>query len=412
MQLRLRLLGIGTATAAALAVVHLGATSGRAAPPSPIAVLEHSSAGRLSVVANKPESSSSDVAPPQNVTQDEEDSAQEGTEVPVADSLTLVTHQVLPAESLSDISDRYGVSEDAIVALNELDPLHPKLRAGSALQVNARIVPPPRRRVEHIVRFGDNWRSLAARYQVSERQLHAWNREVPRRFAAGDVLTVWTEGPVTMAELSGLGLDRSAEGLSLMEILDGAESRGSPDRGRLLHGVQLPQNEELYTVRRPDFAFGSTHMVQNLQLALAKFRSHSDYAHELIVSDMSKRRGGRYGHHDSHQSGRDVDIWLPRTDEVEPGKPPGSASQINWPATWSLVKALIRTGEVQYIFLTRARQRLLYKAAQADGFDRVALGEILQYPRRAQTAIVRHASGHTKHMHVRFRCAPSERHCR
>ena len=407
--LRLRILLTGaTILAVALVFVHLGANAGRAAPTTPVAALEHPNAAKMGNAVRSSEPGDRDV------TRGGATSAPTSLEPQGAEAATLtaIVHKVLPAESLQDICERYGVTEEAVIARNGLDPTHPRLRAGSTLDVLARQVPPPRKRVEHIVRFGDNWRSLAARYQVSERQLHAWNREVPRRFAAGDVLIVWTEGSLSSAELSGLGLDRSTDGLSLPEVEDGGESRGSPDRGRLLHGVQLPENEDLYTVRRPDFAYGSSHMVENLQLALAKFRTQSDFPHELIISDMSRPRGGRYGHHDSHQSGRDVDIWLPRTDDVEPGKPPASASQIDWPATWSLVKALIRTGEVQYIFLTRTRQRLLYKAAQADGFDKVALGDILQYPRRAQTAIVRHASGHTKHMHVRFRCAPSERYCR
>jgi murein endopeptidase len=169
--------------------------------------------------------------------------------------------------------------------------------------------------------------------------------------------------------------------------------------------------------------------VLNLQLALAKFRHHSGYAGPLIVSDMSTYRGRAFGSHDSHQSGRDVDVWLPlrmqpdgatvRGVRIEADEEPDfrllsaqRASDVDWPATWELVKALIRTGEVQYIFLSRSRQRHLYRAAKADGHDARALGEVLQYPRRAQTAIVRHAPDHTRHLHVRFRCADHERRCR
>ena len=93
-----------------LGLVHLGPSAGRAAPPSPIAAIERS----------KPKT-----MPPSAVRADDDQPAQE--------SLTLVTHQVLPAESLSDISQRYGVTEDAIIARNNLDST--RISVGQVLKV-------------------------------------------------------------------------------------------------------------------------------------------------------------------------------------------------------------------------------------------------------------------------------------
>jgi murein endopeptidase len=193
--------------------------------------------------------------------------------------------------------------------------------------------------------------------------------------------------------------------------------------------VRLPDNPAQYWIRRPEFAYGTTHALTHLQLALARFRRASGYRLPLVVSDISKRNGGHYATHDSHQSGRDVDLWLPlRADalgaaELDPALGPPQdldfallnadrPSDVDWNASWQLVKALIRTGEVQYIFLTRTRQRELYRAARAEGLSVQALGEIIQYPRRSQTAIVRHAPDHTRHLHIRFRCADTEPRCR
>jgi len=333
-----------------------------------------------------------------------------------------VMHRVLPGEKLEEIARRYATEEAAIVEDNTLEK--PRLRAGQTLRVRAHRTPPPRKRISYVVRFGDNWTRIAEHHGVDRAALRRWNRQVPRTFEAGTELTIWVESDHQPPPPTHLGLDRNTAGLPLSEIAAGGESLGRPDRGRLRGGVQLPENPELYLVRRPDFAYGSSHAVENLQLALAKFRQHSGYGGPLVVSDMSRRRGRPFGSHDSHQSGRDVDIWLPLKAEVHAVRSfdPSTGdyreaaaarpSDIDWKATWELVKALLRTGEVQYIFLTRSRQRHLYAAARADGMALSALGDIVQFPRRAQTAIVRHAPNHTKHLHVRFTCAQAERRCR
>lgn len=231
------------------------------------------------------------------------------------------------------------------------------------------------------------------------------------------------------AQPTALGLDVSTKGLRLKRIPFGGISAGEPHHGRLYGGVQLPDNPELYLVRREDYAYGSSHAVFHLQLALAKFRQHSDYSGPLIVSDLSKPRGGRNPPHRSHQSGRDVDVWLPlRANERGVTIRGGSAESfepadfkhfcsmrpghIDWDASWQLVKALVRTGQVEGIFLSRPRQRFLRRAAMRDGLRGEALDAIIQYPHTNLDAVVRHSRGHHKHIHVRFRCADYEAYCR
>jgi len=330
----------------------------------------------------------------------------------------LVEHVVIPGERLREIAARHGVSVETIVSDNGLDPERPRLRVGQSLRVHAQRVPPPRKRVTYIVRFGDNWRTIAARHDIEQRQLRRWNRDVPRSFEAGQELTMWVDADVKPVDTAGLGLDVGRSGLRLQPVAAGGQSAGQPIRGRLIDGVRLPDNPALYTIRRPDFAFGATHTVDNLQLALAKFRASGDFGGRIIVSDMSRRRGRAFGGHRSHQSGRDVDIWLPVKQErdLPEGDLRAAAAtgprDVDWLATWELVKALVRTGEVQYIFLARSRQRFLYRAARAAGEDVHLLGQVMQYPRRAQTGIVRHSERHHKHFHVRFRCAEADRRCR
>lgn len=235
--------------------------------------------------------------------------------------------------------------------------------------------------------------------------------------------------PSRTLRATALGIDVDDSGLPLKRVPFGGISVGEPHRGRLYGGVALPRNPRLYHVRREDYAYGSTHTVTHLQLALAKFRHSSDYAGPLIVSDLSKPRGGRNWPHVSHQSGRDVDVWLPlrcnkrgvtlRGGDLEAAPfvdfehfSAARPAQVDWDASWQLVKALVRTGQVEGIFLSRSRQRFLRQAAMRDGLRGEALDQIIQYPHKTLDAVVRHVRSHDKHIHVRFRCADYEAYCR
>jgi murein endopeptidase len=234
--------------------------------------------------------------------------------------------------------------------------------------------------------------------------------------------------PSRSVHVTSLGLDADPSGLPLRLVSFGGISVGEPHRGRLYGGVPLPENPGLYTVRRPEFAFGSTHAVTHLQIALAKFRSHSKYAGPLIVSDLSAPRGGRHRPHLSHQSGRDVDLWLPlhcdgkgvtlKGGDAATGRidfehfSAAGPQEVDWDASWQLVKALARTGQIDGIFLARGKHPFLRSAALRDGLKPKEADEIIQGEQRTLNAMVRHVRGHDKHLHVRFRCADYEAHCR
>jgi len=173
----------------------------------------------------------------------------------------------------------------------------------------------------------------------------------------------------------------------------------------------LPVNPKLYTRRTLENSYGSTNTIELIQQAVAAFRSETGFAREVLICDMSRKKGGRFLPHDSHQSGRDVDIQLPCAPDVKPGTVPWAISQVDWDATWKLVKALIETDQVQYIFLTTDRQERLYQAAQKSGETLELLDRYIQYPRSARVGIVRHDPGHIKHMHVRFKCGKNETAC-
>jgi murein endopeptidase len=95
-----------------------------------------------------------------------------------------------------------------------------------------------------------------------------------------------------------------------------------------------------------------------------------------------------------------------------------TADNLDFRATWALLSAFCRTAGqplgVERIFMTYSTQALFYRLARKHGISRARLDEWFQYPhgRRADHGIIRHEPGHDEHIHVRFRCAPSDAECR
>ena len=203
-----------------------------------------------------------------------------------------------------------------------------------------------------------------------------------------------------------------------LELPGDARTRGRPDAGSLEHALQLPPSPD-YTIRCPAHAYASSTTANELMQALTSFRNHSGYRGELVIGDLSLPAGGRYGPHRSHQSGRDVDLWLPiaggryrrgcvrcGTDLCRP-----EPHEVDWRATWQLVHALASNGRAQDIFLAWELHPQLRRAARALGVPEPELAQAIQHPVRGRAALVKHAAGHTQHLHVRFRCPPDDPGC-
>ena len=317
-----------------------------------------------------------------------------------------IRHRVIDCENLSEIAARYEVPVSRIAKWNDLKGKNPVIRSGQRLLVRTRFDPPKSESRMYTVRSGDGWNKIANRFKVDTKSLRCWNRSAPRHLRPGGKLFVW----VDLARMEG-GKQGDAS-LQLKAVRRSGVSVGRPDRGRLLNGVQLPENPELYRRRNPRNSWGSSHAVEMLQVGVARFRRDTGFAGELVICDMSRRRGGRFPPHSSHRSGRDVDIRLPLASGVARGTVPNLVSQVDWDAVWGLVKALVSTGQVKYIFLSRSRQRFLHRAAKRAGATDGELTTLIQYPRRERAAIVRSDPGHIHHIHVRFLCAEHEDRCR
>jgi LysM repeat protein len=319
-----------------------------------------------------------------------------------------IKHTVVPGERLKDIAARYGVTVAELKRWNKKRiPKSGWIFANRKLSVYARQFPPPREKILYFVKRGDTWAKIADAHNVREKQLRRWNKKVPRRFKAGQKLVIYTN-PVEQPDPAQPG---EPEPLPVFNVRAGGLAVGKPNRGRLVNGVELPDSD-LYTKRKPDQSWGTSHAILQIQMAIAAFRRDSGYDGRLEIGAISRKHGGRFRPHSSHQTGRDVDIRLPVLPGVPKGKSP-KIDEIDWKASWELIKAFVATGEVEYIFLEYNRQRRLHKAAKAAGAGDEELRKILQYPRgrRTNNGTVRHSEGHVVHIHVRIRCAPRNSRC-
>lgn len=312
-----------------------------------------------------------------------------------------VHHRMVPGETLAEIAARYGLREADLRAHNGISPSTEKLRKGTRLKVKARRIPPPRTALEYPVASGDTWISIAQRHGVDPKELRAYNWPWKDKLRPGSVLAIWVD-PIASAWITAGTPDES--------IPRGGLGVGAPDAGHLVGGVAIPPGDG-YEIRFPDSAFGTTHAVSELVRALARYRETTKYTGLIGLGSMSRPRGGPLGGHRSHQTGRDIDISLPRKAGV-PAWYPLTPRRVDWMAVWDLVLAFAEV-DASVVYLDYALQRELYRAVKAAGVDPEIIARVVQYPRgyAARRGLVRHEPGHTAHLHVRFGCGPCEVEC-
>ncbi len=256
--------------------------------------------------------------------------------------------------------------------------------------------------LRHRVSAGESLYTIARQYDTTVGQLRVQNGLVDA--------TIYAEQELDVVP----GAGRSAR------VVPG-QSRGAPQAGRLVRGVQLPPGSGYYR-RRPHYAWGANHAVGHTQNVIRAVRARFPRVHTLAIGDLSAREGGAIPRHSSHQSGRDIDVGL-YFRRVPRGYPESfvaaSRDNLDFEATWSLLEAFAATkklpGGVEVMFLNYRVQGLLYQWARTQrDIPEQRIRRLLQYPRGRgyRGALIRHEPGHTGHVHVRFRCPDGDPHCR
>jgi murein endopeptidase len=166
---------------------------------------------------------------------------------------------------------------------------------------------------------------------------------------------------------------------------------GAPWAGRLVRGVKLPaEGPDWFTWdavqrRSPNRAWrrwGTDTLLRKVLRVLHEYRIENPGVGRVGIGDISRPNGGHFGRefgglgHASHQNGRDIDIWYPRTDGRE--RKPLRPSQVDVGAAQELVDRFVEAG-VQTIYV-------------GPNLD-------LEGPRRVVIPLVHHDD----HLHVRIR---------
>ncbi|MDQ3365563.1 MAG: penicillin-insensitive murein endopeptidase [Myxococcota bacterium] len=198
------------------------------------------------------------------------------------------------------------------------------------------------------------------------------------------------------------------------------QSVGVPWSGKLRDASKLREDKR-YHLRRPHRTFATRTTVEHTRRALVDTLAQFPKLHALAVGDLSSPRGGWISEHNSHQSGRDVDLGL--FYKQRPAGYPArfvnaTANTLHVAATWALISNLASTqehdGGVHIMFLDFDLQGVIYRWAQENGVSTRRLDRLFQYPhgRGASAGLIRHEPNHADHLHVRFRCAAADRDCR
>ena len=294
-------------------------------------------------------------------------------------------HEVVPGEYASTIAGRYGVRRKDLYRLNPKLKANPnKLSVGSRVLVCPEIAPRQRTKLTHAVQSGENIASIARKYDLTSRELIAYQQgrlKNPSSLRVGQDLVVWKDGGI----VSGYGS---------YEDFD----------GKLPTGTQLPPGRH-YVVKHPSLSWGTAKTVRLIQKAILAYRSKHG-GPKVHVGDISKRGGGKFPPHRSHQTGHDVDVGYVLTGSQKDETRFVSANRRNMDVarTWRLLQAFLDTDEVRYIFVDYSLQKPLYDYAKERGFSDDYLDEVFQYPRskRRTHGKIRHWKGHVNHFHVRF----------
>ncbi len=232
-------------------------------------------------------------------------------------------------------------------------------------------LPTPTRRIEHTAEAAQSRNRIQYLYGLTREQLVELNPQLRRREPReGEKLLVY-EAP------------ENGQSLSV----------GKAHRGRLINAIQLPDGPG-YKVHYPHRAFG-THYTVNHLITLFDLMHHKfPSTHNVLVGDLSFAGGNKITPHVSHRTGRDVDIGYFHKGLTEDPYRFENVYGDNFDAerNWFMIKTLVETGDVEFIFMDWRVQLMMRKHARSQGVSEEELDALFQYPAKGPKphAVIRH----------------------
>jgi murein endopeptidase len=181
-----------------------------------------------------------------------------------------------------------------------------------------------------------------------------------------------------------------------------AVSIGSPNGGWLVYPARLQDHPHIKSRARSNY--GTDETVRAIAAAVDAVQRRHPGGHPLVVGDISRRQGGPFRPHKSHQSGRDADIGYYFREGAPAGLKRATPRTLDVARTWTFLESLLADDKVEYVFTDRRLERALYHYAKDEAkVPAEVLDRIFSYPSGNKTGILRHLRGHADHLHVRFR---------
>lgn len=218
-----------------------------------------------------------------------------------------------------------------------------------------------------------------------------------------------TMGPFLLPAVTVAPARHPLEGLTGKELLQiiatdpvalGSVSIGRPAHGALFNGVELTSNDYIQVMGKKR-AWGTVETIFSLNTAAKTVKDAFPNGDRLRVGDISRRRGGYLRPHRSHQSGCDADVgYYYKGDQGWYTK--ATEDNLDLERNWTLFRALMAGGNVEYIFMDRSVQAQLFDHALARGEDPEWLDTLFDKTNRRKDTLFRHTRGHKTHFHVRF----------
>ena len=181
-------------------------------------------------------------------------------------------------------------------------------------------------------------------------------------------------------------------------------SLGKPYSGYLYNPVQLKNSERLAVRKHKNYATAET--VAAIEAAIDAVHEVFPDSPRLPIGNLSRKAGGRFPPHKSHQNGRDADIgYFLKVGHHQRHLKLANKRTIDAKRTWIFLESMIKRGELQMAFVDYRLQGPMYRyATKQRGWTPEQMKRIMAYPngRGRRAPIIRHLRGHADHMHVRF----------
>ena len=300
-------------------------------------------------------------------------------------------HKVKKGETLYEIARRYNVSMKSLRRWNKKRVgKKDRIKTGTRLVIYSSVPIRTKRKAWYIVKRGDSLKRIAKRLGTTVKDLKRLNRIKGSLIKPKQKLAFLVPGPES-----------------------DSKSVGHPANGKLIDGEKMPEGPGYSHGNRKN-VYATNETITYMIRCIGEYRRKNPDGPDVVVGNMSRKRGGYLDPHKSHQSGRDVDIGYIHKKKYQPvtSMIGTNAKNLDARKTWDLMYCFLETGAVDVMYVDTKVQELLYKHLKKRKVTDRYLKKVFQYPSESRgEALIQDYPGHHHHIHLRFKCPKHDEKC-